>query len=101
MASIRAEQMSAVQKVAGLLITLGPSAASEIMKNIDLERAKAELYSIDESTRRGRVEKLFLQAKIDLVEGKNDEAREKLQKVVSLGGGLAITKEADELLENE
>ena len=35
MAAIRAEQMSAVQKVAGLLITLGPSAASEIMKNID------------------------------------------------------------------
>ena len=67
----------------------------------DIDRARSELYSIDESTRRGRVEKLFLQAKIDLVEGKKDEAREKLQRVVSLGGGLAITKEADELLENE
>ncbi len=33
--NIRLEQMSPIQKVAALLITLGPSVASEIMKNID------------------------------------------------------------------
>ena len=32
---LRIEQMTPVQKVAALMITLGPSAASEIMKNID------------------------------------------------------------------
>lgn len=35
MPSIRLEQMTPTQKVAALLITLGPSAASEVMKNID------------------------------------------------------------------
>ena len=35
MANIRIEQMTPTQKVAALLITLGPSAASEIMKNIE------------------------------------------------------------------
>lgn len=35
MANIRLEQMTPTQKVAALLITLGPSTASEIMKNID------------------------------------------------------------------
>ena len=35
MANIRLEQMTPIQKVAALLITLGPSAASEIMKNIE------------------------------------------------------------------
>ena len=35
MANIRIEQMTPTQKVAALLITLGPSAASEILKNID------------------------------------------------------------------
>lgn len=35
MANIRLEQMTPIQKVAALLITLGPSAASEVMKNIE------------------------------------------------------------------
>lgn len=35
MPSIRLEQMTPTQKVAALLITLGPSAASEVMKNIE------------------------------------------------------------------
>ncbi len=35
MANIRLEQMTPTQKVAALLITLGPSAASEVMKNIE------------------------------------------------------------------
>ena len=35
MANIRLEQMTPIQQVAALLITLGPSAASEVMKNIE------------------------------------------------------------------
>ena len=37
MPNIRLEQMTPTQKVAALLITLGPSAASEVMKHIEDE----------------------------------------------------------------
>ena len=38
MANIRSEQMTPTQKVAALLITLGPSAASEIMKQESIDK---------------------------------------------------------------
>ena len=43
MANIRIEQMTPTQKVAALLITLGPSAASEVMKNIDDDSALEQI----------------------------------------------------------
>ena len=43
MANIRIEQMTPTQKVAALLITLGPSAASEIMKNIEDDNALEQI----------------------------------------------------------
>ena len=43
MANIRIEQMTPTQKVAALLITLGPSAASEIMKNIEDDSALEQI----------------------------------------------------------
>ena len=43
MANIRLEQMTPTQKVAALLITLGPSAASEIMKNIEDDNALEQI----------------------------------------------------------
>lgn len=43
MANIRIEQMTPIQKVAALLITLGPSAASEIMKNIEDDSALEQI----------------------------------------------------------
>ena len=43
MANIRIEQMTPTQKVAALLITLGPSAASEIMKNIEDDAALEQI----------------------------------------------------------
>ena len=43
MANIRLEQMTPTQKVAALLITLGPSAASEIMKNIEDDSALEQI----------------------------------------------------------
>ena len=43
MANIRIEQMSPTQKVAALLITLGPTAASEILKNIDDDSALEQI----------------------------------------------------------
>ncbi len=46
MANIRTEQMTPTQKVAALLITLGPSTASEIMKNIE-DTAALEQITIE------------------------------------------------------
>lgn len=43
MSNIRLEQMTPTQKVAALLITLGPSAASELMKNIDDDNALEQI----------------------------------------------------------
>ena len=43
MANIRLEQMTAIQKVAALLITLGPNAASEILKNIEDDNALEQI----------------------------------------------------------
>lgn len=50
MANIRLEQMTSIQKVAALLITLGPNTASEILKNIEddnvLEQITIEIAGI-------------------------------------------------------
>ena len=43
MANIRIENMTPTQKVAALLITLGPNAASEIMKNIEDDNALEQI----------------------------------------------------------
>ena len=43
MANIRIENMTPTQKVAALLITLGPTAASEIMKNIEDDNALEQI----------------------------------------------------------
>ena len=43
MAHLRIEQMTPTQKVAALLITLGPSAASEVMKNIEDDSALEQI----------------------------------------------------------
>ena len=43
MANIRLEQMTPTQKVAALLITLGPTAASEIMRNIEDDNALEQI----------------------------------------------------------
>ena len=50
MANIRIEQMTPTQKVAALLITLGPTAASEVLKNIDDDSA-LEQITIEIATR--------------------------------------------------
>jgi len=101
MASIRVEQMSAVQKVAGLLITLGPSAASEIMKNIDdnnvLEQitlAIAGLNRLSQETIETLVDEFYtiFQASSMISSGGMDYAKELLRKAYG-------AEQADNVLE--
>lgn len=65
----------------------------------DNGRAKAELYNIDESTQKGQVEKLLLQAKLDIVEEREEDAISKLKEVIAKGNKLAIVSEAEQMLE--
>lgn len=101
MAAIRAEQMSAVQKVAGLLITLGPSAASEIMKNIDdnnvLEQitlAIASLNRLSQETIETLIDEFYtiFQASSMISSGGMDYAKELLKKAYG-------SEQADSVLE--
>ena len=89
MANIRLEQMTPTQKAAALLITLGPSAASEIMKNIDddsaLEQITIEiagLSKLSSETIEGIVDEFHtvFQASSMLSSGGMNYARELLEK---------------------
>jgi len=89
MANIRLEQMTPTQKVAALLITLGPSVASEIMKNIEddstLEQITIEiagLSKLPQEVIEAVVEEFYtvFQASSMLASGGMDYARELLEK---------------------
>jgi flagellar motor switch protein FliG len=80
--------MSNAQKVAALMITLGPEAASEIMKNIrdegDVERVALEitaLQRVDKTIIEGVIEEFYtlMQANTHLAAGGVDYARQLLE----------------------
>lgn len=100
MANIRIEQMTSAQKVAALLITLGPSAAAELMKNIDdddvLEQITLEIAGMSklpQETVEAIVDEFMtvFQASSMLSSGGMDYARELLEKAYG-------SKEADNIL---
>lgn len=89
MGNARLEQMTSVQKVAALLITLGPSTASEIMKNIEddniLEQITIEIagmQKLPQETIEAIVDEFYtvFQASSMLASGGMAYARELLEK---------------------
>lgn len=67
----------------------------------DIPSAKRELESIDTDTKRRKLEAVYLEARIDLAEGKEAEAKEKLLIVSSQASQIALGQRADKLINIE
>ncbi len=66
----------------------------------DIERAEREKNSIEEKSKRKKLQKLYLSAKIDIVNGNEERARASLEVVASNANKLSLVEKAEILLGN-
>lgn len=64
----------------------------------DIERAERECSSIEEKNKRKRLERLYLSAKIDIAQSKEEQAKIKLEAVVKNANKLSLAEKAEILL---
>lgn len=66
----------------------------------DFERAQRENNNIEEKSKRKKLQKLYLSAKIDLAQGNEEKARASLEVVASNANKLSLVEKAEILLGN-
>ncbi len=70
-----------------------------LIKKGDLERAERECNNIEDKNKRKKLEKLYLNAKIDLVNGKSEQAKAKLEAVIGSANKLSLVEKSELLLD--